>query len=70
MSDEMKAKKRGFATWSKEDLMKAATKGGRAAHAAGTAHEFSSEEARTAGRKGAEVSHARRRAKLALEAKA
>ena len=29
-----------------------ASKGGRAAHAKGTAHEFSSEEAREAGRRG------------------
>lgn len=29
-----------------------ASKGGRAAHEKGTAHEFSSEEAREAGRKG------------------
>lgn len=31
-----------------------ASKGGRAAHAKGTAHEFTSEEARNAGRKGGE----------------
>jgi general stress protein YciG len=31
-----------------------ASKGGRAAHQKGTAHEFSSEEARAAGRKGGE----------------
>jgi len=34
-----------------------ASKGGKAAHAKGTAHEFSSEEAREAGRKGGEASH-------------
>jgi hypothetical protein len=33
-----------------------ASKGGRAAHAKGTAHEWSSEEARTAGRKGGQIS--------------
>jgi hypothetical protein len=32
-----------------------ASKGGRAAHAKGTAHEWSSDEARVAGRKGGEV---------------
>ncbi len=32
-----------------------ASKGGRAAHEAGTAHEFTSEEARIAGSKGGEV---------------
>jgi general stress protein YciG len=38
-----------------------ASKGGRAAHAAGTAHEFSADEAREAGRKGGLAPHARRR---------
>jgi len=33
-----------------------ASKGGRAAHEKGTAHEWTSEEARTAGRKGGQVS--------------
>jgi hypothetical protein len=33
-----------------------ASKGGRAAHQKGTAHEWTSEEARTAGRKGGQVS--------------
>lgn len=37
-----------------------ASKGGRAAHAAGTAHQFSSDEARTAGRKGGMAPHVRR----------
>jgi general stress protein YciG len=36
-------------------------KGGKAAHSAGTAHEFTSEEAREAGRKGGHASHASRR---------
>lgn len=34
-----------------------ARKGGRAAHAKGTAHEWSSDEAREAGRKGGQISH-------------
>jgi hypothetical protein len=34
-----------------------ASKGGKAAHAKGTAHEWSSEEARLAGRKGGQLSH-------------
>jgi len=38
-----------------------ASMGGRAAHAKGTAHEFTSEEARIAGRKGGKASHAGRR---------
>lgn len=42
-----------------------ARKGGRAAHEKGTAHEWSSEEARNAGRKGGLISHQRRRERLA-----
>jgi general stress protein YciG len=38
-----------------------AAKGGRAAHQKGTAHEFTSEEARIAGRKGGEASRGGRR---------
>jgi hypothetical protein len=37
-----------------------ASKGGKAAHAAGTAHQFSSDEARVAGRKGGMAPHVRR----------
>jgi general stress protein YciG len=37
-----------------------ASKGGRAAHEKGTAHEWTSEEAREAGRKGGMASHRRR----------
>lgn len=33
-----------------------ASKGGRAAHAKGTAHEWNSDEARAAGRKGGQIS--------------
>jgi general stress protein YciG len=38
-----------------------ASKGGKAAHEKGTAHEWTSEEARDAGRKGGIASHRRRR---------
>jgi general stress protein YciG len=38
-----------------------ASKGGKAAHAKGTAHEWTSEEAREAGRKGGMASHQRRK---------
>ena len=37
-----------------------ASKGGKAAHQKGTAHEWTSEEARDAGRKGGMASHRRR----------
>ena len=43
---------RGFASMDREKQREIASKGGRAAHAKGTAHEFNSNEARDAGRKG------------------
>ncbi|HXX66769.1 MAG TPA: KGG domain-containing protein [Polyangiaceae bacterium] len=52
---------RGFAAIDRKLLGEIARKGGRAAHSAGTAHEFTSEEARVAGRKGGLASHAKRR---------
>ncbi len=41
-----------------------ASKGGKAAHQKGTAHEWTSEEAREAGRKGGMASHRRRKEML------
>jgi general stress protein YciG len=46
---------RGFATMDMERQREIASKGGKAAHAKGRAHEFSPEEARIAGHKGGEV---------------
>src|SRR5215213_864896 len=43
---------RGFASMDPERQKAIAREGGRAAHEKGTAHEFGSEEAREAGRKG------------------
>jgi len=43
---------RGFASMDQSKQKEIASKGGRAAHAKGTAHEFDSGEARAAGRKG------------------
>lgn len=43
---------RGFASMDQQKQKEIASKGGRAAHAKGTAHEFDSNEARAAGRKG------------------
>ena len=43
---------RGFASMDREKQREIASKGGRAAHQKGTAHEFDSNEARAAGRKG------------------
>lgn len=46
---------RGFASMNREKQREIASKGGRAAHQKGTAHEFSSDEAREAGRKGGQA---------------
>jgi len=45
---------RGFASMDPARQREIASEGGRAAHASGNAHEFTSEEAREAGRKGGE----------------
>jgi general stress protein YciG len=47
--------KRGFASMDPAKQREIASKGGRAAHTKGTAHEFTSDEARVAGRKGGEA---------------
>lgn len=46
---------RGFAGMDPQQQREIASEGGRAAHASGHAHEFTSEEARAAGRKGGEA---------------
>jgi general stress protein YciG len=46
---------RGFAAMDPEKQREIARKGGKAAHQKGTAHQFSSDEAREAGRKGGEA---------------
>jgi general stress protein YciG len=51
----MATSKRGFASMDPTKQREIASKGGRAAHAKGTAHEFTSDEARVAGRKGGEA---------------
>jgi general stress protein YciG len=48
--------RRGFASMSPEKQREIASKGGRAAHEKGTAHEWSADEARSAGRKGGQIS--------------
>lgn len=58
---------RGFAAMDPKLVSELATRGGKAAHRAGTAHEFTSDEARVAGRKGALATHAKRRAKAAAD---
>jgi general stress protein YciG len=46
--------KRGFASMDQRKQREIASKGGKAAHRSGNAHEFTPEEAREAGRKGGE----------------
>ena len=50
-------RKRGFASMDENKQREIASQGGKAAHEKGSAHEFSSEEAREAGRKGGQNSH-------------
>lgn len=47
--------RRGFASMDEEKQREIASKGGRSAHESGNAHEFDSEEAREAGKKGGEA---------------
>ena len=49
--------RRGFAIMDLEKRRSIASKGGKAAHKKGSAHQFTSEEAREAGRKGGHVAH-------------
>jgi uncharacterized protein len=51
----MATSRRGFASMDAAKQKEIASKGGRAAHSKGTAHEFTSDEARVAGRKGGEA---------------
>ena len=51
---------RGFAAMDRKKVSEIASKGGKAAHAAGTAHQFTSDEARNAGKKGGVAPHVRR----------
>jgi general stress protein YciG len=51
---------RGFASMDRAKQREIASKGGKAAHQKGTAHEWTSEEAREAGRKGGRASHRRK----------
>jgi general stress protein YciG len=50
-----RSKNRGFASMDLSKQREIASKGGKAAHACGRAHEFTVEEAREAGRKGGAV---------------
>jgi general stress protein YciG len=64
--------KRGFASMDREKLRELARRGGKAAHAQGKAHEWTSEEASAMGRRGglavsANRAHMRELSRLAHE---
>jgi uncharacterized protein len=52
---KVRSSNRGFAAMDPEKQKQIASEGGRAAHKQGVAHEWSSEEAREAGRKGGQI---------------
>jgi len=58
--EEKPKRKRGFAAMDRSKVAEIASKGGKAAHAAGTAHQFTADEAREAGKKGGIAFHVRR----------
>jgi general stress protein YciG len=55
-TEPRRKERRGFASMSPEKQREIASKGGRAAHMKGTAHEWTSTEARAAGQKGGRAS--------------
>ena len=59
MTDQKDSSNRGFAAMDSETHREIASRGGKAAHAKGTAHEFTPDEARAAGRKGGQAAHER-----------
>ena len=59
--------RRGFAAMNPERQRRIASEGGRAAHKQGVAHEWSSEEARAAGRKGGQNSRSGSRSKSNMD---
>jgi general stress protein YciG len=66
-ASEKPRRPRGFAAMDPTLVSELAKRGGKAAHRAGTAHQFTSEEARVAGRKGGQATHAKRRAKAGAD---
>ena len=59
---------RGFASMDPQRQREIASEGGRAAHEKGTAHEWTPDEARSAGRKGGQISRGGRGRLMAAEA--
>jgi uncharacterized protein len=64
-NEKAESRGRGFASMDRERQREISSQGGKAAHQKGTAHEFDSNEAREAGRKGGMVSGGRRRSREA-----
>ena len=58
---------RGFASMDRTKQREIASRGGKAAHLKGTAHEWSSEEAREAGRKGGLTTQRKHQQRIAPE---
>ena len=58
--NEKQPSKRGFAGMSAEKQREIASKGGKAAHKMGVAHQWSREEAREAGKRGGQASGIKR----------
>ena len=56
----MATEDRGFASMDQGKQREIASKGGKAAHVKGSAHEWTSDEARAAGRKGGMATHRRK----------
>jgi general stress protein YciG len=59
MSEKPQKQRKGFAAMSPEKQREAASKGGKAAHALGTAHKWTPEKAAEAGRIGGAISRRR-----------
>ncbi len=67
MSEQDVKKLRGFAAMSPEKQREIASKGGKAAHASGTAHEWDSTSAAAAGRRGGQISRGGRGKEVKVE---
>jgi general stress protein YciG len=67
-SSKSRSSARGFASMDPQRQREIASEGGKAAHEKGTAHEFTSEEARAAGRKGGQARSEANRASKAMAA--
>ncbi len=66
-TESPKKSNRGFASMNKDEQRQIASMGGKAAHARGTAHEFTSAEAAEAGKKGGQSRGRSRNARLTSE---